>query len=57
MTKNLPVSDNVLELSLCRCKTGCTQRRCKFKKNNLLCTEMCLCVSCSSEKSGKEKMD
>ena len=40
MTKNLPVSDTVVERSLCRCKTGCTQRRCICKKNNLLCTEI-----------------
>ena len=58
MTKNPPVSDTVVELSLCRCKTGCTHRRsiCK-KKNDLLCTKMCLCVNCSNEKSRKEKID
>ena len=28
MTKNLPVPNIVVEISLCRCKTGCTQRRC-----------------------------
>ena len=40
MTKNLPVPGTVVELSLCRCKTGCTQRICICKKNNLLCTEI-----------------
>ena len=44
MTKNLPVTKTVVELSLCQCKTVCAQRRCVCKKNNLLCTEMCLCV-------------
>ena len=57
MTKNLPVSDNVFDLSLYCCKTGCTQRRCICKKNSLLCTEMCLCVNCSNKKSDKEKSE
>ena len=57
MTKNPPVSDTVVELSLCRDKTGCTHRRSLCKKNDLLCTEMCLCVNCSNEKSHKEKID
>ena len=57
MTKNPPVPDTVVELSLCRCKTGCTQRRCICKKNNLLCTEMCLCVNFSNDKSDEEKID
>ena len=56
MTITPPVSDVVAELGLCRCKTGCTQRRCICKKNNLLCTEMCLCVNCSDEKSDEEKL-
>lgn len=40
ITKNLPVSDTVVELRLCRCKTACTQRKCICKKNNVFCTEM-----------------
>ena len=56
MTKNLPVSDTVVELSFRRCKTGCTHRRSKCKKNNLSCTEMCLCVNCSNEKNTKKKL-
>ena len=56
MTKNPPVPDTVVELSLCRWKTGCTQT-CICKKNNLLCTETCLCVNCSNEKSDEEKSD
>ena len=57
MTKSSPVPDTVVELSLSRCKTGCTQRRYICKKNDLLCTEMCLCVNCSNEKSDEEKID
>ena len=45
------IPDIVVELSSCRCKTGCIQkqRRCISKMNNFLCTEMCLCVNCSNE--------
>ena len=56
MTKNVLLFETVAEISLCRCKTGCTQRRCTCKKNNLLCTEMFLCVNSSNEKSDKEKI-
>ena len=55
--KNPPVSDTVVELRLCRCKTGFIHRRPIRKKNNLLSIEMSLCVKYSNEKSHKEKID
>ena len=57
MTKNPPVSDTVVELCLYRDKTGSTYRRSICKKNDLLCTEMCLCVNGSNEKTHKEIID
>ena len=57
MAKNPPVPDPVTELSLCLCKIECTHTRCICKKNNLLCTEMCLCVNCSNGKRIEEKID
>ena len=61
MTKNLLVSDTVVELSLCFCKTRCTQRRCICKKNNLLCTDSCVqrCVYAETflmKKATKKKL-
>ena len=36
MTKNLPVTKTVVELSLCQCKTVCAQRRCVCKKKQFI---------------------
>lgn len=55
--KNPPVPDAVIELSLCLCKIECTHTRCICKKNNLLCTEMCLRINCSNGKRIEEKID
>ena len=57
MTKNRPVSDTEVELSLCSYKTERTQRRSICKNNNLLCKEIRLCINCSNEKIHKEKID
>ena len=57
MTKNLPVSDTKVELSLCSCRIGCTKRSSTCKKDNLLSPEISLCVNCFNEKSDKEKID
>ena len=52
MTDKPPVLEAVLEavveLSICRCKTGCKSMRCKCRKNNLTCTEMCFCEECGN---------
>ena len=43
MTDQLPATEVVIEMSLCKCKKGCNTMRCKCHKNGLGCTEMCLC--------------
>lgn len=30
----------------CKCKTGCTTRRCRCKKGNLHCGPSCQCINC-----------
>ena len=48
MTTNHPAPDSITERSVCRCKTGCKSGRCQCHKNNLLCSEMCLCENCTN---------
>ena len=38
--------DSIMELISCGCKTGCQTDRCRCRKNELLCTEMCRCKDC-----------
>ena len=45
-----PTMDNILESASCNCKTGCTNRRCKCKKEDLTCTELCGCTECGNQK-------
>ena len=33
----------VIEFTVCRCKKGCKNRSCSCKRNNLVCTDACLC--------------
>ena len=46
MTTNPPAPDSIMELISCGCKTGCQTDRCRCRKNELLCTEMCRCKNC-----------
>lgn len=46
----LPAMDNILESASCNCKTGCKNRRCKCKKEDLTCTELCGCTECENQK-------
>ena len=39
MKKNPPVSDTVVQLSLCRCKTGCTPK--KYENRTISCIQRC----------------
>ena len=32
----------------CKCKTGCTTRRCKCKKENIQCGPSCQCINCKN---------
>ena len=57
VTKNLPAPESVIELCICKCKTGCTSLRCMCKKNSMLCTEMCLCVDCCNGENDNDNVD
>ena len=48
MTDLLPAPESVIELSMCKCTQGCMTQRCKCKKNDMVCTEMCLCRECEN---------
>ena len=40
-TTLLPAPKSIIHLAVCSCKTKCVTMRCKCKKNNLKCSEMC----------------
>ena len=48
MTDKLAAPESIIELSLCKCKGDCSTLRCGCRKNQLQCTEMCLCCDCSN---------
>ena len=43
MRDKLSAPEAVVEMCMCNCKTGCSNFRCKCRKNELVCTEMCNC--------------
>jgi len=49
MMEQLPAPDSIIELSMCKCNSGCSSLGCKCKKNGMLCMEMCLCVDCRND--------
>lgn len=49
MTGNLPAPLALIELSVCKCKSNCSTKRCKCFKNDLVCTDMCKCSSCEND--------
>ena len=49
MTDELSVPLELMELSVCGCKTSCNTMRCKCVKNQLMCTDLCKCVSCKND--------
>jgi hypothetical protein len=53
----LPAMDNILESSSCKCNTGCKTKRCGFKKEDLECTELCLCCDCQNQKYSNANED
>ena len=44
-----PAPNQVAELVVCSCKSGCSSNRCSCLKNNFECSEACLCVSCKND--------
>ncbi|CAB4027528.1 Hypothetical predicted protein [Paramuricea clavata] len=49
----LPAMDNIIESSSCNCKTGCKNKRCKCKKEDLSCTEIRGCTECENQQSAE----
>ena len=56
MTDQLPESDAVIKTSLCKCQKGCNTMRCKCRRNELGCTEMCLCTNCENNNDESEEI-
>ena len=49
-TKVLPAPQAIIELVRCQCKTNCSTQRCFCRRNNLPCTELCLCdIECAND--------
>ena len=44
-TKNVnpPAPEGFIELTTCKCQTGCKNKRCACKKNDTLCCDACFC--------------
>ena len=52
MTDQLPAPKHIVELRICKYKQGYESLRCSYKKNNLVCTMMCMrnnCKNCPNE--------
>ena len=43
---------DVLNVTSCKCKTGCTSDRCSCHRTSLACTDVCGCVNCLNELNG-----
>ena len=43
-----PAPKALMELVSCKCKTGCSGRRCSCHKVGLMCTDVCDCIDCEN---------
>ncbi len=49
-TKVLPAPQAIIELVRCQCRTNCSTQRCSCRRNNLPCTELCVCdIDCAND--------
>ena len=48
MTGVIPAPEAVIEMSLSRCSIGCTSKRCRCFKCELVGTDMCYCINCDN---------
>ena len=53
MTNQLPAPKQIVELCVCKRQSGFNMLRCSCRKNNLVCTEMCICSDCSNYMKNK----
>ncbi|KAG1663115.1 hypothetical protein GQR58_020553 [Nymphon striatum] len=57
-TKILPAPQAIIELVRCQFKTNCSSQRCSCRKNNLTCTELCLCdTECTNDEDSNIEND
>lgn len=49
MTDKFPVLLELMKLNECGCKTSYNTMRCKCGKNELMCRDLCKCVSCKND--------
>ena len=47
-TYSLPAPAATIEMAMCRYKTGCKARHCKYKKTKLPCAKMCFRHDCQN---------
>ena len=47
--------DAFIEINLFKCSAGCKTMRCKWNKNQVGCTEMCLCANCENNGAESDK--
>ena len=48
-TEYLPAPSKMTELTMCSCSTNCLTNRCRCKKYNLVCTDICRCCKCENQ--------
>ena len=56
LTDKPPAPEAVMEMSLCKCKTGCATMRYKCLKNGMVCTGKCVCTECQNT-TGDEDLE
>ena len=47
-TDDLPAPHDMIELTMCGCKSNCLTSCCKCKKFGLVCTDACRCEKCEN---------
>ena len=53
-TDQKPAPDELLELTHCGCRSGCSTNRCSCKKAQLQCTDACSCTGCVNNSRKEE---
>ena len=48
-TEDLAAPSKMIELTMCGCSTNCLTNRCRCKKYNLVCTDICRCCKCENQ--------
>jgi hypothetical protein len=54
-TNNEPTDSNTKKRKLCKCKSGCKDKRCTCKNFNSVCSNSCECTDCKNNKNNHPK--